>query len=375
MIISRFFSWWMGELTALFPASKKSTTANSGRLLVLELRGDDVRIGVEGGRGARAVVPRGDSKRLLEAVQEIAATLDPSRTRVQVRVPAAQALCTTPSLPLAAEENLREVLGFEMDRLTPFRVDDVYFSFDVQHRDRDAQRLDVDLCVVRRSLVAPLLAGLEGWTLAPSVRGLGRGKGESLEEQVLLEFTPGSFRRSATGKLNLVLAVTAAMLAALAIYLPLSSQAEYRGHLERQLDDAKKEAAQAIQVREQLELETSAARILANARGGRPSTVEILDIVTHLLPDHTYLFRFEVKGDTLNIQGSSQAASSLIALLDANSALTNVRFVSPVTRDARSGGERFHISTRLLSPVAGDAAARSTEPTSLPAPQPPAVGS
>ena len=39
-------------------------------------------------------------------------------------------------MPAATEENLPQVLSFEMDRLTPFRSDEVYFDHRVVGRDR-----------------------------------------------------------------------------------------------------------------------------------------------------------------------------------------------------------------------------------------------
>lgn len=362
-MISRFFSWWFAELASLLPASWRGGARNDGRLLVIALNDDRVLVTAEGARGTRQVVPRGDPERIRNAVHDVAATLDPVRTRVQLRLPADLALTTEPSLPLAAEENLREVLGFEMDRLTPFRAQDVFFSFGVLARDRALQSLQVRLDVVRRSVVDPLLAGIEAWSLIPSPQGLGRAKADAEADQVYLDFAPADFRQSSSRVLNSVLVAVVLGLAVLAVYLPVREQSEYRAFLDDELKAARREAAEAMQVRDQLDLESSAAATLASAKGTRPSTVQVLETVTRLLPDHTYLFRFELKGDELSIQGSSQAASSLIALLDASEWLTNVRFVSPVTRDARSGGERFHISARLEAPKPGETAATAQHRT------------
>jgi general secretion pathway protein L len=295
------------------------------------------------------VVARGDARRIRDVVQEVAAALDPARTRVQVRVPGSLALSTRPSLPLAAEENLREVLGFEMDRLTPFRSSDVFFAFDVVARDRVKQLIQVQLAVVRRSLVDPLLAGLEQWSLNAAAYVPGPGRGIERGEAVCLDFTPASFRQRSASALNAVLGVVVVALAAYAVYLPVKAQREYRLSLDQALLDARLEAAQAIKVREQLDLGAAAGRTVADAKAARPSAVEVLETVTRLLPDHTHLFRLELRGDSLSIQGSSQAASSLIALLDGSEWLTNVQFASPVTRDPSSGGERFHISARLVA--------------------------
>ena len=62
------------------------------------------------------------------------------------------------TLPLAAERDLARVLGYEMDRLTPFRADEVFFSAAIAGRDRARGQLRARLFLVPRAAVAPLLA-------------------------------------------------------------------------------------------------------------------------------------------------------------------------------------------------------------------------
>ena len=49
------------------------------------------------------------------------------------------------TLPIETEENLREVLAFEMDRQTPFNVDQVYYDYVVNTRDKRNRTLDITL--------------------------------------------------------------------------------------------------------------------------------------------------------------------------------------------------------------------------------------
>ena len=60
------------------------------------------------------------------------------------------------ALPLAAEKNLAEVIGFEFERLVPFSRSDVYYAYRVTARDKQAQQLRLELFVLPRSEVATL---------------------------------------------------------------------------------------------------------------------------------------------------------------------------------------------------------------------------
>lgn len=57
------------------------------------------------------------------------------------------------SLPSPTEENLKEVLGFEMDRYTPFSLEDVYFDFKIVKRDEAKNIIQVLLMVVKKEVV------------------------------------------------------------------------------------------------------------------------------------------------------------------------------------------------------------------------------
>ena len=347
-MIARFFKWWFSELTALVPGAQRQRVRAQGQRLIVALSDSTVEVKAAGTRGAQRELTarRDDHARVQDAVAQVAATLDPSRTRCEVQLPAQMALVREVSLPLAAEENLREVLGFEMDRQTPFRAGDVYFDYQVLERDRVAQQLNVRLMVARRALVEPLISGLSLWDLEPAP---GAAHGDD-SDVVWLQFLPASFRTAKPFGVNALLAAVVIALAGYLLYLPIASQSEQRDALQMELDKVRREAAETVRLRETLDARGASVAMLTEARASRPAMVEILEALSQLLPDHTFLSRLEVRRSEVTLQGSSQAASALIALLESDPRLSNVRFASPVTRDARSGGERFHITASVRSP-------------------------
>ncbi|MGI9435180.1 MAG: PilN domain-containing protein, partial [Geminicoccaceae bacterium] len=75
---------------------------------------------------------------------------------------------------------------------------------------------------------------------------------------------------------------------------------------------------------------------------------DVLAELTRLIPDHSYVVQLRVKDSKIEISGLAQKASDLIAILDRSTILTSPQFRSPVTRDTRSGKERFQISVDLI---------------------------
>jgi general secretion pathway protein L len=79
--------------------------------------------------------------------------------------------------------------------------------------------------------------------------------------------------------------------------------------------------------------------------------IDVLEVLTRLLPDDTWLDRFELRGGQIKIQGESKAASSLIPLIEAAPLFRNVSFAAPVTHNVRTAKERFVITAQLPEPT------------------------
>ena len=56
-------------------------------------------------------------------------------------------------LPAAAESNLQQVLTFEMDRQTPFRASEVYYTWKILSSEKESGQIRVELFVVPRKPV------------------------------------------------------------------------------------------------------------------------------------------------------------------------------------------------------------------------------
>ncbi len=76
--------------------------------------------------------------------------------------------------------------------------------------------------------------------------------------------------------------------------------------------------------------------------------VLVLEDLSAVLPDGTYLTDLSVDGRTLRISGLSSAPSDLIAILDGSALLAHVRFTAPVTRDRNGDRDSFEIEAVIV---------------------------
>ncbi len=350
-MLSRFLKWWFSQLSALFGAGEGTGARDRGDFVCLKLVDRQLHIGRQrSGRFESMHELSLDEYGRLAGLPEAITKIDPTRTRCRVILPADKVLSRDLDLPLAAEENLTEVLGFEMDRQTPFRASEVYFDYRVLKRDNATQKIRVSLQVAKRALVDPLIAHLRHWDLTPV-----HTQAPSSESNALtLDFEPRVYKRQSSTGFNLVLAILVLMLTTIAIVLPIHDQQQLGTRLETQLESVRIAAAEAVKVRDLLDDQTQAREILHGAKNNHPAMVVLLDEVTRVMPEDTYLFRFEVRDQAVSLQGSSKSASALISILEQSPYLGNARFASPVTREGKNGRERFHISAKLLNRRAAD---------------------
>jgi general secretion pathway protein L len=263
-----------------------------------------------------------------------------------LRLPAAQVLRRRVELPLAAAENLREVLGFELDRLTPFKSADAAYDYRVVATDREAQRLTVDLAAAPLALVEEAVRVAEALGVAPDRVGIADGL-DSGTAQINLLSAPsdggGRFLRRAT----LALAALFCLLLAATVLWPLHREREELAGLEARLQRSRAEATAADRLRAQLAEAMDRKSFLVQRRQATPLAVAVLKDLTERLADDTWLVQLHVGGGQVMLSGYAPAAAALVPALEDSDLLSDVRFGSPVMPDARVGRERFNLSAKI----------------------------
>jgi general secretion pathway protein L len=91
----------------------------------------------------------------------------------------------------------------------------------------------------------------------------------------------------------------------------------------------------------------SAQSLLAKRKQTTPSSVMVLEAISRVLPDSTYVTELRVEGDKVQVVGISQDAPSLIRLMEQSPQFSRATFFAPTTRAQNDPGERFHIEVHL----------------------------
>ena len=363
-----FFAWWGRELLACLPPRWQAFLSDRAETLLLGLDGEELVVWRERGDNLEEY---GRIRRDLPAEEQLAAYrrlregIEDASVHSVFCIPAGRVLTRVLSLPAAAEDNLRQVLSFEMDRQTPFKADQVYFDSHVLGRDASERNLRVELVLIPRSQLDEELAslplgaqGLDGVDSWRDAAGGARRRANLLPPDRRIR------RRDLRTPLNLGLAALAILLLFVNMSESVANREAAASEMRAVVDATKVEARKVADLRKTLADSIAGADFLADRKRNQPLTVAVIDDISRRLPETAYLERLQIENQQVQLQGQAQEAAKLIALLGASPCLGNPGFQGQVQPDPRTGKERFQITAELkdCSPSAMAAELAATAP-------------
>lgn len=341
-----FAEWWSSELAALVPGRLRRSRRRDRQGVVLVLQDGALALIEAAGDGERelarapAAAPEADVllRAGLKGVRQ-------RRRGATLRLGPELGLRKVLDLPLAASNDLDQLLAFEMDRLTPFKADEVSFAHRVLRTDTEERRITVEIQAAPRAVIDHGLAAAERLGLQPRRVELAADEADDSAPLNLLSRAAGEVPRAS--RLNRMLALMALVLAAAAVVIPLQQQRSTAADLEQRVAAARTEAEQSLALREQLDELAARAQFVVGRKTNTPMATRVLAEITRLVPDQAYVVQLYIREGEAHMHGFAEAASDLIGILEQSPLFQAPQFRSPVTRDQRADRERFHISFAL----------------------------
>ncbi|MFG1377107.1 PilN domain-containing protein [Xanthobacter autotrophicus] len=253
-------------------------------------------------------------------------------------------------LPRGAAAFLDGIVRSQIDRLTPWSAAEAAYGF-TPPEDAPDDRLALTVAATARARISPLIDRLKAQG-AGAIRVTTQPDGMGAPIRVLDHAASGA-ASGVAGVRRVLLAVLGGAAGAALLALVVSGLVG--GSLDAELDDITQRIA--AQRRAMV-----AARDGQGGAGGQlaalerrkreaPATVLVLEALSQVLPDDTYVTELQMEGDKVEVAGVSREAAALVRLLEQSRQFAEATFVAPTTRAAGEAGERFHISARILLPM------------------------
>jgi len=317
------FAWWIDELAGLVPTGWRGGgrrqapwTARVGRDGAIQLWRD--------GRPTQATPPSASAG-----------------WRADVMLPPEAVLVRDLDLPRLSAGDLRRLLVANMDRLTPFPVERIYFDAPVVDRANGDARLRLRLAVIPRDRARPILDQARAMGLEVERLGVETEDGHvAFDFMTAIRAEEGEGARDRQRTLWWSACVGLVGLnVAVAVLMDLSDVRRIEAAVEAEQPKAMAAARlrRTVEAGQQARLEVLALR-------SQNEPLRIVDALSKVLPDGQWAHRMEWNGRAVRVVGSKSQGFDVPAALRQTPALTNPRsLLSDMPVKTASGVEPFDV--------------------------------
>jgi len=266
--------------------------------------------------------------------------------RVEVVLQPSRFVSRQVELPRRAVEFLDGIIRAQIDRLTPWSAADAVFGWG-RPADIASDRISIMVVATARAAMRPMLDTLS--ELGPASIAIltapADGTAAAGTIKVYDQRIRGTLDAVRLGRILLVVLLLAAGAASLAI----AADATLGASLESREQDLTHRIDQrrAVLRGGQAAIARSASAVLDRRKQETPATVIVIEALSGILPDHTYVTELRVEGAKMQVIGVTQDAPGLIRLIEQSPHFKRATFFAPTTRSATDPGERFHIEAQV----------------------------
>ncbi|MGE3622853.1 MAG: PilN domain-containing protein [Bdellovibrionales bacterium] len=347
---SRALAWWTGEIKGLAPGNFTGLLRRPRPRLVLMPGEKNIGVEIVKDGEAHALAPLEQLPtytKVNEFETELHHLIGSRTPEVLLGLKDDNLLIVRVDYPLTAEPNLGRIFTNELDRLTPFSTDQVYWDWHVRSRDIKSGRLIVDVAVARRTSIDSLVAAARRYGLSPEAVLYHGDNGA--EETVYRLFKQTGFdagdqhRRSLNRSLNAGIVLLLVLLGGLMMHHAKRTE----DMLAERMAAIKPLALQADDARARLKRLNDIADVM-QGKTRNSSSLAILAALTNIMPDNAWIYDLQIRGNEIRMSGFAGDPAGLIPLLDASPAFADAKFLSPVTAAPNGTDQRFEISVSAL---------------------------
>jgi general secretion pathway protein L len=248
-------------------------------------------------------------------------------------------------LPKRAIDFLDGIVRAQIDQLTPWTASEAVFSWTTPV-DLPNDRIELNIAATTRTLVTPYVHAVTELGAA-SVEVQTTADDAESGSPAIKVFEQLARRTIGIDRIRRALIATF-LLTGLAAVISAGYSALVTDGLDVEHQDLlRKVAARRAVLRAGTEFSASAQRMLERRKQTTPSAVIVLEALSQVLPDHTYVTELHVEGDKLQVVGITRDAPALISLIEQSAHFTGATFYGPTTRSPGDSGEQFHIEAHI----------------------------
>jgi general secretion pathway protein L len=332
-LIRQGLAWWLDELFSLVPQEWRARLTQRPKLIV---DWDERGLSAREGNVSKPFDPATHTSRELD--------------NATIVLPMSRVLTRELDLPLLPLNDIRRLVALDIDRLTPFPADAVYFDTEIIQRDAERGKQRVLLGVMPRAAFAEVLERVQSAGLGAAAVAMSGGAGSNVHFDFLAQARGTSGVGGARARVPLWWAAVALLVIAnIGLFAYRDSAA--LDELRNDVDSQSGTVALAMHLHAKVETEAERRTALLE-RLAHNAPLRILDAVTKALPANAWARRFEWNGQTVQVAGYKQGPADLLGKFEASPVLRNARALSTNAKPAAPNTpEAFEIAADIRPTV------------------------
>jgi general secretion pathway protein L len=271
-----------------------------------------------------------------------------SRRPIAISIDTRLCFRRTVELPQLQKSMVSEALRLDLMRVAPFDPATVLVAHRILGEAEERSSQLVEQIVVRRSIILPLISWLEQKNLAAKAIVFRDSEEGILPVALGLDGSPYGARRHSQ-RLKIMAGSLAALLLTGVIGNATASWkvAAQREDISARVGEVKSPADKVLDAVNTLKSSSTKLAALVSWKEQAVSIPSVIEELSRLLPDDSYLDGVSVEGNEMVIDGQSKVPEALITVFEASPLFENAAFAAPVFRNADENYSRFSLRMKI----------------------------
>lgn len=278
-----------------------------------------------------------------------------SQLQLHALLPEALVMRKRITLPRVARNDLRTVVSYQIARLTPFSVDQVFFDvLEMSASIASQPTIEVEFVAALKTEVQPWIDQIERLTGLTVARLTVTPAEQALKPHDINLFGQQRTRNAWWLRLNRNSTLLAALLTLLlvAAVVPVFKLHSLMIDRKAEIRELSASVIDLQEKREVLDHDLVALNYVLAQRANNRTLSTIIEELTRLVPNEIFINSLSVEGQTLSISGMGTGVVDLIELLNSSPLFKDARFTASITR-SREGLDIFTANMQLDATVDG----------------------
>lgn len=253
-------------------------------------------------------------------------------------------------LPRINKGDIRAVLENQIDRLSPFKAEQVYFDYRIVEEKKGQDHWLIDLYILPRKKCEAPLQTLEAHDIHVDSLLLENkvepASSVNFLSPLIYQDKQNGVKPDFSGKLW-----GAGALLVVLYLLPLVYNQYQISILKDKISLISDKAIASAKVKNSYERLRKETRFLVDKKKARPLSLRFINEISSVLKDESWLDQLSLKSDTIQLLGYSESASKVLNNLEQSHMLQDAHFMAAVVHNKKFDAERFHIAVRIAENI------------------------